>query len=183
MKKQRGFGTEHAITYCGCGSPTAITRGSNTSAPETTTLAYNYHGAITRVGLPNGTSFTNRYDLIGRLQIREDALTRVTNTFDNLGRVIARRNAAGLLDGLGYDLRDRVLKATNANAVLITNQWDVLSRPLVGGYPDGGKERWAYTLGFAGATRLQLAACSGCPTSRAVYSGWNSALHRNTGSA
>jgi YD repeat-containing protein len=146
------FGTETTIDWCGCGSPSQIVRGSNTAAPETTSFQFNLHGAVTKVTLPNNTTVTNKFDLLGRLSIREDALMKVTNTYDNLDRLVARHNAFGLLGGTGYDHRNRAIASTNSSGVWSTNQYDHLSRVIARGYPSGGKEHWGYTLGFAEAT-------------------------------
>ncbi len=146
------YGTETTLTYCGCGSPTAITRGSNTGAPETTSFDYTYQGGVKKITFPNSTTLTNKYDALGRLSSREDAFLQVTNTYDYLSRVLVVSNAAGLMQGLGYDLRDRVVASTNSSGIWMTNQFDALVRTLVRGYPDGGKEQWSYTAGFAGAT-------------------------------
>jgi YD repeat-containing protein len=148
-----GWGTETTLTYCGCGSPTAVVRASNTGSPETTAFEYDYQGNLIRLTLPDNTSVTNRYDRLGRLQVREDALMKLTNAYDNLGRLLARSNALGRVEGFGYDLRDRVIASTNAAGVWFTNQYDTLGRLLVRSQPDGGKEYWSYTLGQAEATR------------------------------
>lgn len=148
------YGTEHTLSYCGCGSPSTVTRWSNSGgSPETTNLDYDYQGKITRITLPNSTAITNRYDLLGRLSIREDALRKLTNVYDNLSRVVERRNGAGLVEGVGYDRDDRVTALTNSSGVLMTNLYDNLGRVLVRGYPSGGKDQWSYTLGFWEATR------------------------------
>jgi RHS repeat-associated protein len=145
------FGTEHRIDYCGCGSPKAIIRGWNTPNPEIVTFEYNSQGAPIVISLTNMVSITNRYDLLRRLEVREDAFTKVTNRFDNLNRLVERRNAAGLLVGLGYDADDDVIAWTNSAGVLVTNQYDGAGRILARGHADGGVEKWRYdTNGFFG---------------------------------
>jgi YD repeat-containing protein len=145
-------GTATTIDYCGCGSPTAVTRAVSTGAAKTTASEYNLHGGLKVLTLPDNTKITNQFDGLGRLSVRADTFMAVTNTYDGLGRSIPRQNGAGLVEGLAYDLRDRVIAYTNASGIWLTNQFDALGRVLVRGYPDGGKEQWSYTSGIAEAT-------------------------------
>jgi RHS repeat-associated protein len=145
-------GTQTTVSYCGCGAPTAITRASNTGSPETTSFEYNYQGGLRLVTLPDGAKFTNLFDLAGQLIERQDYYQKITNTFDNLGRLLYQRNGAGLVLGQSYDRSDRVLTQTNANGVWFTNAWDAFHRLTVRAQPDGGKEYWGYTTNFPGAT-------------------------------
>ena len=151
-KVSGGSGTETTVSYCGCGAPTAITRASNTGAPETTNFEYDYRGALKLVTLPDGAKFTNLFDLAGRLTERQDHYQKLTNTWDNLGRLVAQKNGAGLVMGASFDRSDRVLTQTNANGVWFTNAWDAFHRLTVRAQPDGGKEYWGYTTNFPGAT-------------------------------
>ncbi len=149
-KVSGGSGTETTISYCGCGSPTAITRASNTGSPETTNYEYNYQGALKLVTLPDSAKFTNLFDLAGRLIERQDHYQKLTNTYDNLGRLIVQKNGAGLVRGVSFDRSDRVLTQTNANGVWFTNAWDNLNRLTVRAQPDGGKEYWGYPTNYPG---------------------------------
>lgn len=149
-----GAGVKTFLQYCGCGSPTQITRAQGIPGIEqTTTIEYDFQGKPIRVLYPEQTGITNTYDVLGRLLTRTDAFIQETNTYDTLHRLVALTNAAGHVLSQAYDLQDRILQLRDANRVLTTNAYDSLGRVLVRGYPDGGVERWAYSTGLDGPTQ------------------------------
>ena len=65
-------GVENTITYCGCGSPSSITKASNKAEAETTTYDFDYQGKPTAIYLPGSVTLTREYDRIGRLYKETD---------------------------------------------------------------------------------------------------------------
>src|SRR5690606_33293810 len=103
-----GAGVKTVIEYCGCGSPTEITRAVGVTGIEQTTLFdYDYRGNLTWVLHPEQAGVTNTYDKLGRLLTRSDGFTQETNSYDTLNRLISVNNAAGHVMSQAYDLRDR----------------------------------------------------------------------------
>ena len=68
------------------------------------------------------------------------------------------KNAKGLVEAKGYDLRNRVVGVTNSSGIWSTNLYDNLGRVAIRGYADStsgtadGKELWGYASGYEGAT-------------------------------
>lgn len=151
-------GVEHSFSYCGCGSPTSITRASNKTEAETTSYVYDYRGNPITLNLPDSVTITREYDRLGRLYKEIDSYSLTTNTYDNLDRLREVRNGKGLVSALGYDVRNRIMGTTNASGIWSTNAYDALSRVLIRGYADStsgtgdGKELWGYTAGYQEAT-------------------------------
>ncbi|HAM72777.1 MAG TPA: hypothetical protein DCM86_14135, partial [Verrucomicrobiales bacterium] len=145
-------GVEHTFVYCGCGSPTSITRASNKAEAETTGYVYDYRGNPTTVNLPDSVTVTREYDLLGRLYREIDSYSLTTNRYDNLGRLREVRNGKGLVDARGYDLQNRQVAVTNSSGIWSTNLFDNLGRVTIRGYADStsgtadGKELWGYTV-------------------------------------
>jgi RHS repeat-associated protein len=148
-----GSGVETTIAYCGCGSPSSVSRASNTASPETTSYSRNYQGGVTTLTRPDSTQVTYGYDSLARLVTQADSLMTLTNVYDNLGRVITRLNGAGLVEGRGYDRRDRQIAITNANGVIVTNSFDALARLTARrNLGDSGLESYGYTANYSPAT-------------------------------
>ena len=151
-------GVEHTFTYCGCGSPSTVTRASNKAEAETTSYIYDYRGNPTSISLPDSVTLTREYDRLGRLYKEIDSYSLTTNTYDNLDRLLEIRNGKGLVESRGYDLRSRVTGVTNASGLWSTNLFDNLGRVAIRGYADStsgtadGKELWGYTAGYREAT-------------------------------
>ncbi len=151
-------GVEHGFSYCGCGSPSTVTRASNKAEAETTSYVYDYRGNPTTLNLPDSVTVTREYDRLGRLYKEVDSFSLTTNTFDNLDRLREVRNGKGLVEAKGYDLRNRIVGSTNASGIWSTNLYDGLGRVLIRGYADStagtgdGKELWGYTAGYREST-------------------------------
>jgi YD repeat-containing protein len=132
--------------YCDCGSPEYVTNAFGTSLQEVTHYVYDQQGRRTHTYLPDGSSVTNTYDLLGRLTVVGDAVGRTTNTFDNLNRLVAVSNAVGRVQAITYDLEDRPVTVTDANGVTVTSTFDDLGRLRTRTYPDTGVEAFGYTV-------------------------------------
>lgn len=139
--------------YCLCGSPTSVTNAVGTPLQQITQFAYDFQGRRTFVLYPDNTSFTYRYDSLGRITNVFDSVGHgVATYYNNQGLFVAASNYYGRLQAVAYDVLDRPTSVTDANGVKISNTYDDLGRLLSRGYPDGGVERFGYTLKIAGAT-------------------------------
>jgi RHS repeat-associated protein len=137
--------TYTAYEYCDCGSPSKITLGYGLNLAETTTNTYNLAGWKTSTVQPGGASVNFTYNLLGQPEITTDALGSSTNSYDNLGRLIANRNSIGQAFSRIYDRNDRVILVTDPTGVTTTNNFDGIGR-LTARIPLGGlAERWGFT--------------------------------------
>jgi RHS repeat-associated protein len=138
--------------YCSCGSLTDITNAFGTPLEQVTQNIYDYQGNLLQTIYPDGYCVNNVYDSLGRRIRVSDAWDTTTNSYNNQGLRFAASNAVGRLESIVYDALDRATNTVDANGVTITNVFDNLNRPLVRGYPDGGVEKFGYTLNIAGLT-------------------------------
>jgi RHS repeat-associated protein len=96
---------------------------------EVTGFAYNAAGQLACV--TNAVQEVARYyyDAAGSLIEQVDALNR-TNWFfyDELGRRISRRVPEGQQEWFGYDLVGNLVRHTNFNGLVITNEFDLMNR-------------------------------------------------------
>ena len=100
---------------------------------------------------PDGYTVTNTYNLIHQLIVRTDSSgMSVTNQYNNQGLLITVSNNVGRVAAYAFDIRDRRTNSVDANGVSINTTYDTLSRILTHGYPDGGVERFGYTLNVSG---------------------------------
>lgn len=60
-----------------------------------TSFAYDYQGNRTHIFLPDNTSLMNKYDSLGRLSNRFDAVSSTTFWYNNQGLLAAVRNGVG----------------------------------------------------------------------------------------
>jgi RHS repeat-associated protein len=135
--------------YCSCGSLNWVRDAGN----NFTFFNYDNAGRQTNVVYADGYSITNTFDLAGRLTcVTDSAGASVTNWFNNQGLLVTSSNALGRISLAAYDALDRLTNSVDANGVTITNAFDNLNRPLTRAYPDGGVEKYGYTLNFAAAT-------------------------------
>lgn len=77
----------------------------------------------------------------------------MTNTYDNLNRLITVSNAYGQVRALAYELHDWVTNSTDANGVTVSSTYDLLGRLRTRTYPDSGHEDFGYSAGISGPTR------------------------------
>jgi RHS repeat-associated protein len=123
------------LDYCGCGSPSTITRYGETEN-QTTTIDYNLAGQKTYVLHPDNYSETYVYNDLGRL----------TSSFDNAGHTntptygdndtttqiaIGPNTSPLTVLRQAFDEYGRLTSATNANGVVVTNGYDHLNRIIV----------------------------------------------------
>jgi RHS repeat-associated protein len=145
----------NAITrlgYCTCGSLSAVTNAFGTPFQQVSTYSYDNQGKrISSIG-PDGYYLSYGFDLPGRMTNVSDGVISVTNFFNNQGLITLSSNAFGRAASIIYDPLDRVTNNVSANLVTITNSFDTLDRLVLRGYPDGGVERFGYTLNVAGFT-------------------------------
>ena len=139
--------------YCDCGAQTFVTNAFGLSGlQETTQFIYDYQSRLTQTYFPDGSSATNSYDALGRLTVWSDGLGSTTNYYDNLSRLVTVSNYAGQVQGLVYDVENRVAQATDANGVTVTNTFDDLGRLRTRTYPDTGGEAFGYTVNVSALT-------------------------------
>lgn len=143
------LGFYNLFDYCSCGS----LNWSRDAANNYTYFFYDNAGRQTNVVYADGYAVTNFYNLLGQLtNVVDSAGTSVTNWFNNQGMLVTSSNVLGRISAATFDILDRATNTVDANGVTLTSTYDNLSRPLTRSYPDGGVERWAYTLNYAGPT-------------------------------
>ena len=76
----------------------------------------------------------------------------LTNWYNNQGLILAVSNKVGQLHSARFDILDRTTNSVDANGVTITNTYDNIDRLLTRGYPDGGVEKFVYSLNIAGVS-------------------------------
>ena len=114
---------------------------------------FGYDGAGRLVSVTNafGTSqplfALYDYDEAGNLMHQIDALYR-TNTFsfDNQGRRVTHTMPGNQAERFAYDLGGNLIYQTNFNGIVITNQYDVMSRLTNRASVNGYKVNYTYTL-------------------------------------
>jgi RHS repeat-associated protein len=133
----------NSYTYCSCGSPESFTDALG----RTTSYLYDYNGRLVDTLHPGGYLVSRAYDRVGRLtNLTDNAGASLTNWFNNQGLLVASSNRFGRLLSVTYDHRGRATNQINSAGVLVTNTYDLLNRPLTRRYPDGGVERFFYSV-------------------------------------
>jgi RHS repeat-associated protein len=89
---------------------------------ETTSFVYDFRGLETSRTLPDTTVISRAYNRLGRQISQTDPYSVTTFTYDNLNRRVKTANGLGLVEGLGYDLRDRTMASTNSS---FTHSYDL----------------------------------------------------------
>ncbi len=138
--------------YCTCGALTAVTNAYGTPVQAVSTFTYDNQGNRLSSTGADAYVVNYNYDALGRLTNVADAVSSVTNWFNNQGAVCLVSNALGRASSIAVDVLGRTTNTVNANALTITNTFDALNRLLTRGYPDSGVERYGYTLNIAGVT-------------------------------
>jgi len=136
-----GFPTTYS--WCGCGSLQSIV---NTLYPtKPTTFSYDNQGNMTNVVYPDGSSMTYLFDLAGRMTNAYDGLNQgVKLTYNNQDLVTNITGAFGPLQQIVYDAVGRPIRTTDANGILVTNQYDLLGQLLKQAWPDNISETYGY---------------------------------------
>jgi RHS repeat-associated protein len=129
------------LAWCSCGSLTSISNALG----YITDLGYNNQELLTNVDFPDGSSLNWQYDLSQRMTNRFDGAGNSQRyTYNNQNQVIAINNTYGQLFGAYFDAVGRPVWITNANGVVVSNSFDLISR-LTGRYwLGGGNEYFAY---------------------------------------
>lgn len=138
-------GTVTGYGYCDCGSISSVTNAWGTAVQQISTFTYDNQGKLLYVDYADNYSKTNWYDAIGRITVTGDGAANHWFFYNNLGLLTVRSNAYGAELTEIYDILDRPVYVTDADAVMITNTYDSLNRLLTRGYPDGGVERFGYS--------------------------------------
>ena len=135
--------------YCTCGALESVLD----AATNLTQFFYDNQGNLTNtIYADNFASFKN-YNLLRQVVTMGDSTgQRLTNTYNNQGLLVSVSNAFGRVQTTAYDALDRVTNSVDANGVSIGTTFDKLNRPLTRSYPDGGVEKWNYTLNVSGHT-------------------------------
>jgi len=145
-------GTVTAYGYCQCGALESATSALGKPEQLVTYHAHDNQGRRTSTIYPDTSGMTVAYDSLGRVTNVVTGLSSVTNYYNNQGLVTTSSNAFGRVFSATYDVLDRATNTVDANAITITSTYDNLGRPLTRGYPDGGQEKFVYTLNIAGVT-------------------------------
>jgi len=129
-----------------------LTTALGTPIQQLTHYLHDNQGNVISISYPGGSGVMNKYDSLGRVTKVLSWLASVTNYFNNQGLLVTSSNAFGRVLAATYDILDRTTNNVDPNGVTITNTFDNLNRPLTRGYPDGGVEKYGYTLNIAGVT-------------------------------
>jgi YD repeat-containing protein len=111
---------------------------------EVTSFNYDYQGNRTYTYFPDAT-LTNWFNSLGQLIVTSIGWGYETNSYNNQGLLDNVSNAYGTKTATTLDNEDRPIYTTDANGVTMTNTYDLLSRLLTRGYPDGGVEKFGYS--------------------------------------
>jgi len=130
--------------YCDCGALFAVTNAWNTPVQQVTTFAYDYQGNRTYTYLPDAT-FTNWFNSLAQIYQTGDGRGTRFLSYNNQGLLTNVSNVYGRERATIYDNEDRPLYVTDDSGVTGTNAFDVLGRPLMRTYPDGGREKFGYS--------------------------------------
>ena len=131
------------LDYCSCGSLNSVRDAAN----NYTYFFFDNAGRLANAVYPDGYAMTNRYNLVGQLtNVLDIGGASVTNWFNNQGLLLTSSNALGRIFLTTYDLLDRATNTVDANGVTVTNSFDNFSRLLTRGYPDGGLEKFGYSV-------------------------------------
>ncbi len=102
---------------------------------------------MTQTTYADGYFINYNYSLLGQLTNAIDSAGySVTNWFNNQGQLYAVSNAFGQVQALVFDVEDRATNSTDANGVAVSMTYDDLGRVLTRSHPDGGAERFGYSL-------------------------------------
>jgi len=135
--------------YCTCGTLESITDPLN----QTSVFVHDNAGRMTNTVYADNYSVNICYDLAGRLiTVSDSAGSSVTNWYNNQGLLVAVSNALGRVQTAAYDILDRVTNSVDANGVSVDMTYDALGRLRSRAYPDGGMEKFGYTLNVSGPT-------------------------------
>lgn len=166
-------GVVTAFTYDALGRAKTITavHPSNPALNATTTFDYDDAGNVTGITSPSTDQLILDYDAQGRMvtmraasgerwDYEYDAMgnvtaetvrrgngslyTRVTRTFDELGRLIREASGTPHTARLGYDKVDNLTSSTTANGDATTTSFDALDRVIGTVAPDTGVTTLAY---------------------------------------
>src|SRR6266511_1095714 len=152
-RETNALGVVTAYDYCQCGALDNVTYAVGiTGLEQLTHFVYDNQGNRIETDFPDGTVLRNKYDSWGRITNVIDGFSSVTNYYNNQGLFLTASNAFGRVQSTTYDILDRTTDAVDANDVTITDTYDNLNRLLTRGYPDGGVEKFVYTLNVAGST-------------------------------
>jgi RHS repeat-associated protein len=116
-----------------------------------TSFGYDGSGRLTSVtnalGSAQQTVTQYQYDEAGNEIAQIDALNR-TNTYvyDGMGRRLQHLMPGGQSESLGYDFGGNLIRETNFNNVIITNQYDVMNRLTNCASVNGYQVSYAFTL-------------------------------------
>jgi RHS repeat-associated protein len=138
--------------YCSCGSLDSVTNAFGSSLQQVINYTWDLQGNLLTTSGPDNYSVTRSYNSLGQVTNTTDGLNSATNWYNNQGLLIASSNSLGAMARRIYDALDRATNTTDANSVTITNTFDNLNRLATRGYPDGGVEKFGYTLNIAALT-------------------------------
>jgi RHS repeat-associated protein len=119
-------------------------------ATNTTGFAYDGLGRLTAVtnalGGPTQVVTQYQYDEAGNQTAQIDALKRTTTfEYDSMGRRTKRTLPGNQFETFGYDFGGNLIRYTNFNGVIVTNQYDVMNRLTNRISINGYKIRYTYT--------------------------------------
>ena len=143
------LGRTTSYAYCDCGALYAITNALG----KVTYFNHDNQGNLTKSIYPDGYTVNNTWNLVHQLVVRSDSSgLSISNYYNNQGLLITSSNNVARLRALAYDIDDRVTNSIDANNVSVGKTYDNLYRLLARSYPDGGVEKFGYTLSVPGPT-------------------------------
>jgi RHS repeat-associated protein len=100
---------------------------------------------------PAQQSRSFEYDLPGRLIKVADGLGSVTNTYNHQDLLVLSSNVFGQRLKLTYNIEDLATSIVNPDGLSINMTYEALGRIRTRGFPDGGSERFDYSINVADA--------------------------------
>jgi RHS repeat-associated protein len=131
--------------YCSCGSLRSVTNAWNTFAQQITTFDHDLQGNLLATHYADGYSVSNWFNPMRQLTVSGDATGYRWLFYNNQGLLTVASNGYGAELKSMFDLEDRVLWASAANQVSLTNAYDLLGRVVSRTHADGGIERFGYS--------------------------------------
>lgn len=130
------------FSWCGCGALTAIID----ALTNITSFNYDNQGNLTNVTYPDASALNYQYNLAAWPTSFSDGAGRSFQLgYNNQGLITGVSNSVGQFYSTIYDIKDRQISITDANAVTLTNNYDLIDELLTQKWPDGTSDRFGYS--------------------------------------
>jgi RHS repeat-associated protein len=107
------MGRTQATTFDAYGHSVSVTEGVGTSAPTTTSYAYDLRGFLSKIVDAEGNTTTLSFDSMGRkTRMTDPDMGTLSYVSDGAGRLLSQTDAKGQVTTFGYDALGRVTTKT-----------------------------------------------------------------------